>query len=529
MSARRAGSTTTTRIGIMLLCLPVMAVAPPPSAAAAVPCPATFRLGTDLNGDGFEDAVVGNPYATVNGRAEAGSVTVLFGDADGRIGEGARRVLTQADGGSRPEAGDHFGWSLSINEITSNRREGLLVGSPHEDAPGAVDAGIAQVIQLVPPGQAGAGRAVGVTLTQADAGGQVEAGDEFGSSVVLGDARGRDNGFSFVGAPGEDVDGVSDAGVINGLWGGDSSTSPLPQLSAGKQVGQGTGNMPGVPQAGDRFGASLAIADLAVNPFRHYLFTGAPGDEVDGQDGAGSVTVASLEDAFYAQGPPGVPEAPIQLLTQNSTDVPGTAEAGDAFGTSIATGNQWPASLACGPWEYAIGVPGEDIGRMRDAGGVNLFDSVSSSLRPVGWLDQNEPGLGRAEVGDRFGATVAIRPTNDGLAVGAPGEDVGTALNAGAIGLADGSMSAPTNLRTLTLDSPGVPSSARYGDRLGSSMGAQSGRQENIIAVGAPRLSGGLVLVLPEADGPVRAWTSGRGGVPETARFGSALSGLNVH
>jgi hypothetical protein len=515
-------------MAIALLCLPVMAVAPPPAAAAEVPCPAEYRLAVDLNGDTFEDAVVGNPYATVNGRAEAGSVTVLFGDADGRIGEGARRVLTQADGGSRPEAGDHFGWSLSINEITSNRRPGLLIGSPHEDAPGAVDAGIAQVIQFVPPGQPHAGQAVGVTLTQADGGGQVEAGDEYGYSVVLGDARGRDNSFSFVGAPGEDVDGVADAGVINGLLGSDGGGAPLPELSGGNELGQGTAHLPGVPQAGDRFGATLAIADLAVNPFRHYLFTGAPGDEVDGQDGAGSVTVASLEDAFYA-GPSGTPEAPIQLLTQNSLDVPGSAETGDGFGTSIAAGNQWPASLACGPWEYAIGVPGEDVGRARDAGGVNLFDSVSSSLRPAGWLDQNAPGLGGADTGDRFGATVAIRPTNDGLAVGAPGEDVGTALNAGAVVLADGSLTAPTNLRTITLDSPGVPGSARYGDRLGSSMGAQSGRQENVIAVGAPRLTGGLVLVLPQANGPVRAWTSGQGGVPGTARFGSALSGLNVH
>jgi len=209
--------------------------------------------------------VVGNPYATVNGRAEAGSVTVLFGDADGRIGEGRRRVLAQADGGSRPEAGDHFGWSLSINEVTSNQRPGIFVGSPHEDAPGGVDAGIAQVIQFVPVGQPNAGRVVGVTVTQADGGGQVEAGDQFGYSVALGDDRGRDNGFSFVGAPGEDVNGVADAGVINGLFSGDTS-APLPVLGDGRQVGQGTGAIPGVPQAGDRFGTALTLADLAVNP-----------------------------------------------------------------------------------------------------------------------------------------------------------------------------------------------------------------------------------------------------------------------
>jgi hypothetical protein len=56
----------------------------------------------DLNGDGFEDAVVVDPYATVNGQTEAGTVTVLFGGDDRRIGEGARQTLTQADLGNTP-------------------------------------------------------------------------------------------------------------------------------------------------------------------------------------------------------------------------------------------------------------------------------------------------------------------------------------------------------------------------------------------------------------------------------------------
>ena len=51
----------------------------------------TTRSASDFNGDGYDDAAVGDPYATVNGRAEAGAVTVLLGGADGRIGAGAAR------------------------------------------------------------------------------------------------------------------------------------------------------------------------------------------------------------------------------------------------------------------------------------------------------------------------------------------------------------------------------------------------------------------------------------------------------
>ena len=48
------------------------------------------------------------------GKLRPDTVTVLFGGADGRIGEGGRRVLTQLDLGETPESGDHFGWSVSI-------------------------------------------------------------------------------------------------------------------------------------------------------------------------------------------------------------------------------------------------------------------------------------------------------------------------------------------------------------------------------------------------------------------------------
>ena len=90
-------------------------VATPTAAAAAdVTSCQQERPFHDLNGDGYVDAVVGDPYATVDGQVEAGTVTVLFGGADGRIGEGERRVLTQRDMGETPESGDHFGWSVSI-------------------------------------------------------------------------------------------------------------------------------------------------------------------------------------------------------------------------------------------------------------------------------------------------------------------------------------------------------------------------------------------------------------------------------
>lgn len=96
-------------IGAAVAAVALVPLSPASAAAALVdgPVHASRALAgcvgnpIDVNADGFDDAVVGNPYATVSGHREAGSVMVLFGDADGRIGEGGRRVLTQASfGGS---------------------------------------------------------------------------------------------------------------------------------------------------------------------------------------------------------------------------------------------------------------------------------------------------------------------------------------------------------------------------------------------------------------------------------------------
>lgn len=514
-------------VGLVLLVVTAGVLIPPPGGpdrAEAVPrnCRATY-VCTDLNGDGFDDAVVGNPYATVNGRAEAGTVTVLFGDADGRIGEGVRRTITQADGGSRPEAGDHFGWSISVNDLGLGGDAAIMVGSPDEDAPGGADAGIIQVFQFRRDAEGGPGQVVGTTSTQADGGGVVEAGDQFGYSLTLGSNRGRDDGFSFVGAPGEDLAGVVDAGVVNGFVTNDAP--PVPRLRGGREIAQGAGVLPGVPAPGDRFGSTLLTADLAVNPFVAWVLIGASGDEVDGHPGAGSVMVVSGEDASYPFAD--APQAPIQLVTQNSPGVPGTAEDGDGFGTSIALGNPYGRALD-DPWTFAVGVPGEDVGAVRDAGLVSLFDSVDVTLRPIGSLTQDAPGWGRTEAGDRFGASVAIRAVDDALLVGVPGEDVGAVRDGGAISVADGSLSALSTFRTLTLDAPGVPGTARSGDRFGAAVGSQAGVRENILVAGASRTSGGSVVVFSNRPIPIRAWTAGTGGIPATVRFGAVVRGLEA-
>src|SRR6476661_8222875 len=101
--------------------LPAMALGPlalVSPAYAAADCTAGMR--SDFNGDGRSDTAMADPYATVGGQSQAGRVIILYGDADGRIGEGSRGVVSQGSTdkvGGVAETGDRFGSALAVADL----------------------------------------------------------------------------------------------------------------------------------------------------------------------------------------------------------------------------------------------------------------------------------------------------------------------------------------------------------------------------------------------------------------------------
>ena len=165
----------------------------------------------------------------------------------------------------------------------------------------------------------------------------------------------------------------------------------------------------GAAEPGDGFGSSLSVGDG--------LWVGAPGEDLADAANAGVATRFPIN--------PLTSRGSVQYR-QGARGVPGKPERGDRFGAALGYGGS------------VIGVPGEDIGRVVDAGIVvwKLKKSISQRSRGV---------PGRVERGDRFGAAVTAREVfgDDGsgdnpgkkrflmAAIGVPGEDVKTHKDAG--------------------------------------------------------------------------------------------------
>lgn len=499
--------------------------------SAAAPCSST-RSGPDLNGDGYDDAVIGDPYATVNGQREAGAIVVLYGDSDCRIGEGARRLISQSTAGvpGTSEAGDHFGWSVAVGDLTDDGRTDILVGSPGEDVGTRADAGGVHVLSLAAGSTASAVSAV--SLTQDNLRGVAEAGDRIGYTVAAAPSLGDEAGtLAAAGAPGEDVAGMVDAGEVD-AFGFDGNWDLTAQFQQGKTSSSPfAAPVPGVPEAGDRFGASLLIAqlnapftgDVPAGPEWTYVI-GAPGDVVSGRDNAGSVTLS------YTQ------TGGLEQVTQDSADVPGVAEIGDAFGSSLAvheTRSWRDEESSMLPRNLAVGAPGEDVGQVVDAGLVTLFRSTVTGLEARDVFTQDSAGFdGHPEAGDRFGSSVAMRPELDSsdavLVIGVPYEDVGTVVDAGLAQTVTVTATGSDPLRSYTEASTHTPGTVATGNRFGLTVAAMTGRAESVWAISSPYQGAGSVF-LSDQSGQERSWVPGQGDVPMPAgagRFGWAVSGL---
>jgi len=338
----------------------------------------------DFNNDGFEDLAIGVPGEDIGAQKNAGAVNVIYGSATG---------LRATTAGSTP-----------ANQFLSQNTPNIV--------------------------------------------GPAETGDKFGSSLAVGDFN--NDGFEdlAIGAPGEAIGTVKNAGAVNVIYG---SATGLRATAAGSTPASRwwVQQFEGVKdnfEAGDNFGSSLIAGDFNNDGFED-LAIGVSGEDIGTQKNAGAVSVIyGSATGLRATAAGSTPTN--QFWSQDTANIMGPAEAGDNFGSSLAVGDFNNDGFE----DLAIGVPGEAIGTVKNAGAVNVIYGSATGLRATAagstpasrwWVQQFSGVMDDVEAGDNFGSSLAVGDfNNDGfedLAIGVPGEDIGAQKNAGAVNAIYGS------------------------------------------------------------------------------------------
>jgi hypothetical protein len=277
----------------------------------------------DINRDGLADLAIGSPYDDEGIGYSAGSATIVYGRATTGLAEitGAQRFTPSSSGvpGSvhtfSTDEPDSFGWQVVLGDYDGDGDADLAVAAPGTpvtfDGAKKEDAGTVTILYSngTKIGTTGA-----VLLTQATTGiaGNPGKNDLLGWTMAGGDAN---------------ADGRTELAIfsldryVNVIPGAAGGLSP----ATAKAWTQATSGIPGSDETGDFWGDSLRF---------HYFKGMGPQGLAVGADGenssAGAVTVIySTSSGLTATG--------SAAFSQSSAGVPGTAEAGDAFGSFFSS------------------------------------------------------------------------------------------------------------------------------------------------------------------------------------------------
>jgi len=162
----------------------------------------------DVNGNGYDDIVIGQPYTSESGGNSGGQVTMVPGTSTGFTTTGMTTVhqgTTGVEGAS--ESGDAFGTSVSVGDFNADGYADVLTGAPNEDitrTSNRSNAGSVWLLKGTSTGLTGTG-SLALSEDSPNIAGSTETDDKLGSAVSLTDLTGDGYADLTIGAAGEDT------------------------------------------------------------------------------------------------------------------------------------------------------------------------------------------------------------------------------------------------------------------------------------------------------------------------------------
>ncbi len=250
----------------------------------------------DLNGDGFEDLVVGAFFADPGSRSNAGTASIFHGGVSGMTATPTRVLEGMA-------TNDYFGFAVAgVGDVNGDGFADVGVGAQFADAGGRTDCGSATVFP---------GSATGVPATPMGGIAGAAATDRLGFSIAgAGDVNGDGFADILVGAFGADPGGRMNAGTASLFHGGAGGTT-----AAAARVLEGVA-------PSDSFGSFVVGAgDLNGDGFSD-VAVGAPSADPSSRMNAGTASI------FHGAAA-GIGATAARVLEG--------AMMGDSFGSSLAS------------------------------------------------------------------------------------------------------------------------------------------------------------------------------------------------
>lgn len=440
----------------------------------------------DFDGDGYQDIAVAAPGAKVGGHTWAGYITISYGSAKG-IDPERTTVVSQDTAGVPGDSGENhvFGYAMIPRDLDGDGLTDLAVavrdGGDDDNTNGSVivlwgrKTGISgqQAVRVAAP----AGAEVGDDITAGDFDGDghtdlfmADSDDTYDYHDVLYGPLSR-NGSP---ARQQHLQVYFTDNFINTTAAGDFNGDGIEDLAAfyvyenhaeGGRLWLGTEDGLSTEPKSLNSSATAAVADFDQDGYADLATRTFPNGNAENEEDSGTVKI-------YYGSASGPSQTRTRTITQNTAGVPGVSETSDQFGARLSAadvnGDGYP--------DLAVGVPGEAIGSKKKAGAVVLLKGGKGGITATGAQafhqdTKNVPGV--AEAGDLFGGSARLLDiTGDGradLVTGAPGEDLGTVVNGGAVWLLPGTASGLTASKSVAQNPTdlGAPAArALFGENL---------------------------------------------------------------